>query len=150
MLTACALWWAKQSAQTKASSQQLLDDSLDEQTRETLTSWAEQMQSIEAEASSSQNFLQELNEAHGKHHMHACTWTSSQAFISQARTVLQAYQEQKSSRLITAGYLDLSGNVWGALIQGDDAWVDVVMVSDASHEQTVLTSVRVLRLWGTS
>ncbi len=43
-----------------------------------------------------------------------------------ARNALTAYEAQGDCVLCQAGYLDLSGNAWGCVVQGD-GWVEVVV-----------------------
>lgn len=45
--------------------------------------------------------------------------------------------------LPASGYLDMQGNVWGAIVQGGDAWCDVVLVNTEGGRES---TVRVTRL----
>lgn len=60
-----------------------------------------------------------------------------------AENVLRAYADTGEARLATSGYLDMQGNVWGAIVQGGDAWCDVVVVNTEDGRES---AVRVARL----
>lgn len=60
-----------------------------------------------------------------------------------AENVLRAYADTGEARLAASGYLDMQGNVWGAIVQGGDAWCDVVLVNTEGGRES---TVRVTRL----
>jgi len=52
---------------------------------------------------------------------------SALALEEAASECLRSYQGQEKAVLVSAGYLDLLGRVWGCTVQGD-GWVDVCVV----------------------
>lgn len=72
-------------------------------------------------------------------------WIERRGIAEAAADVVGAYRDLGSPVLATSGYLDLSGNVWGALLVDAEGWADMVTVmEDGSGERT---TVRVVRLW---
>lgn len=72
-------------------------------------------------------------------------WIERRGIAEVAADVVGAYRDLGSPALATSGYLDLSGNVWGALLVDAEGWADMVTVmEDGSGERT---TVRVVRLW---
>lgn len=59
-----------------------------------------------------------------------------------AEGVLKEYARVPSVDLIASGYLDLKGNVWGAVLRGGTLWCDVLLVST---EDDAVSRVRVTR-----
>lgn len=70
------------------------------------------------------------------------TWDVDDGVVPAARAVLDAYASDDDV-LVTSGYLDLRGRVWGAVLRGAD-WVDVATVWGAADDATA--TVRVTRL----
>ncbi len=70
-------------------------------------------------------------------------WTEDCALPAAAERLLRTYQQVGDVDLVTAGYLDLQGNVWGALVRYEDGWVDLLAVSTTDD---VTSEVRVVRL----
>ena len=62
---------------------------------------------------------------------------------SLAGDVLEAYARTRSASLVASGYLDLKGNVWGAVLRGGTTWCDVLLVTT---EDDALSRVRVTRV----
>ena len=60
-----------------------------------------------------------------------------------ATRLLRRYRDEGTCVLARSGYLDLSGAVWGCVIQGV-GWTDVCVVSETREDR--LSEVRVLRL----
>ena len=56
----------------------------------------------------------------------------------------RSYRAVPTASLAVSGYLDLKGNVWGAVVRDSRGWVDVVHVS--TTEAAERTEVRVARL----
>lgn len=75
----------------------------------------------------------------------AVVWQEAKALPATARSVLEAYRDLGGASLVSAGYIDLKGNAWAALIQGADRWVDVVVLSTSDD---TASEVRVVRLTG--
>ncbi len=59
-----------------------------------------------------------------------------------AEGVLKEYARVPSVDLIASGYLDLKGNVWGAVLRGGTSWCDVLLVSTGDD---AVSRVRVTR-----
>lgn len=59
-----------------------------------------------------------------------------------AADMLRAYREVPTAQLALSGYLDIKGNVWGAIVR-DGGWVDMVTVAaDAGDTSCCLRVVR--------
>lgn len=56
--------------------------------------------------------------------------------------ILRAYQSAGEARLVTSGYLDLKGNVWGAVLEDARGWVDIVSVSTTNGDESEARVVR--------
>lgn len=95
-----------------------------------------------ARASSPERFLDDLDEAGDGDA--SVAWSVSGDLVEPASDVIRAYRDMGTATLVTSGYLDLKGNVWGALVQGGTDWVDMVVVTSA--EDGGETTVRVARL----
>lgn len=62
-----------------------------------------------------------------------------------AQNLLQHYQEQQNCILAGSGWIDLTGNTWGCLVQGG-RWVDVCLVQAADVTEGKYAKVEVIRL----
>lgn len=60
-----------------------------------------------------------------------------------AEDVLRAYARTGTASLVASGYLDLKGNVWGAVLRERTAWCDVLLVTT---EDDAVSRVRVTRV----
>lgn len=58
--------------------------------------------------------------------------------------MLERYERVEGVRLMTSGYLDLEGNVWGAILSDRKGWVDMVTVM--ADDDDGRATVRVVRL----
>lgn len=121
---------------------------LDEQTQHVVESISSG-EIDEVEQSSSEVFLDDLdqlslsqNETGG---VVAVAWTERDALPAVAERVLGPYRDAGSVKLVSAGYVDMKGRVWAALLQGGSEWIDVVAVST---EDDMVSEVRVARLTG--
>lgn len=77
----------------------------------------------------------------------AVVWEVAEPVDALATSVLEAYRATASTRLATSGYLDLKGNVWGAVVQGGGDWVDVVVIAASGEEdEDDEATARVVRL----
>ena len=74
----------------------------------------------------------------------AVGWTVEGDLIEPVEDILAAYRDADGTSLAMSGYLDLQGNLWGAVVRGGSDWVDVVVVSAAEDARE--TCVRVVRL----
>ena len=60
-----------------------------------------------------------------------------------AADMLRAYREVPTAQLALSGYLDIKGNVWGAIVRDGRGWVDMVTVAaDAGDASCRLRAVR--------
>lgn len=59
--------------------------------------------------------------------------------VSASSEVLETYEGRGDCVLAKAGYLDLLGNTWGCVVQGDE-WVDLCVVSQAQEEKGSVVS----------
>lgn len=101
----------------------------------------------EARSSSCSSFLEDLDEdaRHGSaSSVDAVTWTEQSGLVDAATGVLERYRDMPGVSLEAAGYLDLHGNAWGALLSDDASWVDVVTVS--AQVDDACSEVRVARM----
>lgn len=60
-----------------------------------------------------------------------------------AEDVLKVYASTRTASLVASGYLDLKGNVWGAVLREGMSWCDVLLVTT---EDDVVSRVRVTRV----
>lgn len=97
--------------------------------------------------SSSEAFLEDIERAVEREQKQGGVagvfWTEHQALPDAAELLLRAYQRVDDVELMSSGYLDLRGNVWGALVRSADGWVDILAVST---KDDVASEVRVVRL----
>lgn len=70
--------------------------------------------------------------------------TEDKGLIDAAGEVLRAYQSRGTARLCSAGYLDLKGNAWGALIKDGRGWVDIAVVHAQEGDRT--SAARIVRM----
>lgn len=63
--------------------------------------------------------------------------------ITVAGSVLRAYADAPSVDLVVSGYLDLKGNVWGAVLRGGASWCDMVLVTT---EDDAVSRVQITRV----
>ena len=59
-----------------------------------------------------------------------------------AADLLRTYREVPTAQLALSGYLDIKGNVWGAIVRDGRGWVD--MVTDAADASCHLRAVRLV------
>lgn len=90
--------------------------------------------------SSSDRFLADLEDGD----IEAVGWTVEGDLIEPVEDILAAYRDADGTSLAVSGYLDLQGNLWGAVVRGGSDWVDVVVVSAAEDARE--TRARVVRL----
>lgn len=74
----------------------------------------------------------------------AVEWVENRGMVRVASALLKRYERLDSAVLETQGYLDLKGNVWGAIVSDRKGWVDMVTVM--SNEADDEATVRVVRL----
>ena len=88
-------------------------------------------------AITAQTFLQKLDErAVGATERSAgnaiavrLAWTEDRPMTEAAADLLRAYREVPTAQLALSGYLDIKGNVWGAIVRDGRGWVDMVTVA---------------------
>lgn len=73
------------------------------------------------------------------------SWEEDRDLVGAASALLDAYRAQGLSELATSGYVDLAGDVWGALLVDARGWVDMVTVTGAADDATA--RVQVVRFW---
>jgi hypothetical protein len=71
--------------------------------------------------------------------MSSCNVTGE--VVDVAVSVLADYESQGACVLAWEGYLDLTGNVWASLVQGD-GWVEMKVVSQATSTQSQIMTIR--------
>ena len=59
----------------------------------------------------------------------AKSWESERPLTEEAQTILVGYRQRKDCVLVRAGYVDLVGQAWSCVIQGD-GWVDICVVRE--------------------
>lgn len=73
-------------------------------------------------------------------------WKEEGDLVDPASEVLRSYATQPTAMLETSGYLDIKGNVWGAIVLDTRGWVDVVYVTTSDDASE--TIVRIARMTG--
>lgn len=70
-------------------------------------------------------------------------WSEDRPMTEAAADLLRAYREVPTAQLVLSGYLDIKGNVWGAIVRDGRGWVDIVTVAaDAGDASCRLRAVR--------
>lgn len=70
-------------------------------------------------------------------------WSEDRPMTEAAADLLRAYREVPTAQLALSGYLDIKGNVWGAIVRDGRGWVDIVTVAaDAGDASCRLRAVR--------
>ena len=60
------------------------------------------------------------------------SWGSERPLTEEAQTILVDYRQRKDCVLVRAGYVDLVGQAWSCVIQGD-GWVDICVVRETDE-----------------
>lgn len=72
-------------------------------------------------------------------------WSEDRPMTEAAADLLRAYREVPTAQLALSGYLDMKGNVWGAIVRDGRGWVDMVTVAaDAGDASCRLRAVRLV------
>ncbi len=71
-------------------------------------------------------------------------YKSEKGLIKAAQGILERYSEIDTAALRTSGYLDLQGNVWGAIVSDSRGWVDMCTVIASENDESC--EVRAVRL----
>ena len=71
-------------------------------------------------------------------------WTEERSLPLAAADVLRAYADEPTASLAMSGYLDIKGDVWGAIVRDARGWVD--MVGCTAGKDDASCSVSVVRL----
>lgn len=71
-------------------------------------------------------------------------WTEDRSLPQAAADVLRGYADEPTASLAMSGYLDIKGDVWGAVVRDARGWVD--MVSCTAGENDASCHVSVVRL----
>ena len=61
-----------------------------------------------------------------------------------AADMLRAYREIPAAHLAMSGYIDIKGDLWGAIVRDDRGWVDMLTV--AANEGDASCRLRAVRL----
>ena len=61
-----------------------------------------------------------------------------------AADMLRTYREVPTAQLALSGYLDIKGNVWGAIVRDERGWVDMLTVAADTGDASC--RLRVVRL----
>lgn len=70
-------------------------------------------------------------------------WSEDRPMTEAAADMLRAYREVPTAQLALSGYLDIKGDVWGAIVRDGRGWVDMVTVAaDAGDASCRLRAVR--------
>ena len=72
------------------------------------------------------------------------TWAEDRPMTEVAADLLRAYREVPTAQLALSGYLDIKGNVWGAIVRDGRGWVDMVTVAADAGDASC--RLRVIRL----
>lgn len=70
------------------------------------------------------------------------TWSDGTGVVVAAEGVIAAYRDAGSFSLATSGYLDLQGNVWGALVRHEAGSVDIVVIAEGPDGAATVTVSR--------
>lgn len=71
-------------------------------------------------------------------------WEEPRGLAPVAGDILDRYAACGTARLATSGFIDIKGNVWGAVIEDGHGWVDVVTVTEAPDGAS--STARVIRM----
>ena len=72
-------------------------------------------------------------------------WSEDRPMTEAAADLLRAYREVPTAQLALSGYLDIKGNVWGAIVRDGRGWVDMVTVAaDVGDASCRLRAVRLV------
>ena len=72
-------------------------------------------------------------------------WSEDRPMTEAAADLLRVYREVPTAQLALSGYLDIKGNVWGAIVRDGRGWVDMVTVAaDAGDASCRLRAVRLV------
>lgn len=72
-------------------------------------------------------------------------WSEDRPMTEAAADLLRAYREVPTAQLALSGYLDIKGNVWGAIVRDGRGWADMVTVAaDAGDASCRLRAVRLV------
>lgn len=71
-------------------------------------------------------------------------WSEDRPMTEAAADMLRAYREMSTAHLALNGYIDIKGNLWGAIVRDDRGWVDMITV--AADEGDASCRLRAVRL----
>lgn len=71
-------------------------------------------------------------------------WSECRPMTEAAADMLRAYREVPTAQLALSGYLDIKGNVWGAIVRDGRGWVDMLTVAADTGDASC--RLRVVRL----
>ena len=99
----------------------------------------------EADAASGSALPAEALDAAAEQGSVAVAWSANEALPHVAATLLEAYRDEESATLVTSGYLDVRGMVWGMVATGEAGWVDIAFVYADASDDTATARVARLR-----
>ena len=70
------------------------------------------------------------------------SWGSERPLTEEAQTILVGYRQRKDCVLVRAGYVDLVGQAWSCVIQGD-GWVDICVVRETDVGRSKVSVSRI-------
>lgn len=70
----------------------------------------------------------------------SASWDEACSLPLVGRDLLRVYQDEPGTILKTSGYLDIKGNVWGAIVAGP-AWVDLVTCTATADDAGCRVSI---------
>lgn len=99
-----------------------------------------------AGGASSATFMGQLEEAAARTDdpQVGIAWEEPRGLAPVAGDILDRYAACGTARLATSGFIDIKGNVWGAVIEDGRGWVDVVTVTEAPDGAS--STARVIRM----
>lgn len=71
-------------------------------------------------------------------------WSEDRPMTEAAADMLRAYREIPAAHLAMSGYIDIKGDLWGAIVRDDRGWVDMLTV--AANEGDASCRLRAVRL----
>lgn len=97
-------------------------------------------------ATSSVTFMGELEEAAARTDdpQVGIAWEEPRGLVPVAGDILDRYAACGTAQLATSGFIDIKGNVWGAVVEDGRGWVDVVTVTEAPDGAS--STARVIRM----
>lgn len=127
------------------SCSRLADDGEDDAPQDAWRGVARRFMDADPARSDPDGFLDDLSRMVGAGRSDAAVlWSAEEGLVTTATEVLDEYRATGVAELVTSGYLDMAGNVWGAILMTGTGGVDVVVAT--CDEEDTESVVRVVRL----